>query len=88
VSWTPGTATTVRVTLIAAKGTTEDGSVSCSVDDSAGTVSFPTALLSKLTTGDTGIITLTRTSLTTATGNNATVQLASTTSSTGLVKLQ
>jgi hypothetical protein len=88
VSWTPGTATTVRVTLIVAKGMTEDGSISCSVDDSAGTVSFPTALLSKLTTGDTGIISLTRTSLTTTTGSNATVQLASTTSSTGLVKLQ
>ena len=88
VSWTPGTATTVRVTLIAAKGTAEDGSISCSVDDSAGTVSFPTALLSKLTTGDTGIVSLTRTSLNTATGSNVTVQLASTTSSTGLVKFQ
>jgi hypothetical protein len=88
VSWTPGTATSVRVTLIAAKGTAEDGSISCSVDDSAGTVSFPMALLSKITTGDTGVLSLTRQSVNQATGNNVSVQLVSTTATTGIVKFQ
>jgi hypothetical protein len=88
VSWTAGTATTVRVTLIAAKGTAGDGIISCSVDDSAGTVTVPTALLSKLATGDTGVLSLTRQEVNTATGNNVTVQLLSSTSATGIVKFQ
>ncbi len=88
VSWTAGTATTVRVTLLAAKGTAGDGLISCSVDDSAGTVTVPTALLSKFATGDTGALSLTRQSTNTATGANVTVQLLSSTTSTGLVKFQ
>jgi hypothetical protein len=88
VSWTAGTATTVRVTLIAAKGTAGDGVISCSVDDSAGTVTVPTALLSKLTTGDTGVLSLVRQEVNTATGNNVTVQLLSSTTATGIVKFQ
>lgn len=88
VSWTPGTATTVRVTLIAAKGTVEDGSISCSVNDSAGTVTVPTAFLSKLTTGDTGVISLTRQAVSQATGNNVSVQLVSASTTTGIAKFQ
>lgn len=88
VSWTAGTATTVRVTLLAAKGTAGDGLISCSVDDSAGTVTVPTALLSKLTTGDNGVLSLTRQSVNMATGANVSVQLLSSTTATGIVKFQ
>jgi hypothetical protein len=88
VSWTAGTATTVRVTLLAAKGTAGDGLISCSVNDSAGTVTVPTALLSKLTTGDNGVLSLTRQSVNMATGANVSVQLLSSTTSAGLVKFQ
>ena len=52
------------------------------------TVTVPTALLSKLTTGDTGVLSLTRQSVNMATGANVSVQLLSSSTSTGLVKFQ
>jgi hypothetical protein len=51
-------------------------------------VSVPTALLSKLTTGDVGTITLTRSTVTTVTGSNATVELVGTATASGLLKYQ
>ena len=84
ISWTASTATTVRLLMIAAKS----GAISCSVADSAGTLTVPTALLSKLTTNDTGLISLTRQLVTPATVTNATVQLVSTSTTTGTAKFQ
>jgi len=88
VKWTPGTGTDVRLFVDALKGTAQQGAITCDAADSAGTVSVPMALLSKLATGDTGVITLTRSNLTTATDANTTVDLLSTTSTGGTAKFQ
>jgi hypothetical protein len=88
VTWTAGNATSMVVLLTAVKGKAGDGSILCDVADSAGTVSVPTALLSKLTTGDVGTITLTRSTVTTVTGSNATVELVGTATASGLLKYQ
>jgi hypothetical protein len=92
VTWTASTATTVHVSLAAYKGGGDagalvgDGLITCSADDSAGTVTVPTALLSKLTSGDSGLITITRQSQNTVTGPNATVGLTGTATADGLLK--
>ena len=88
VKWTAGTGTDVRLFIDALKGTTQEGSITCDEADSAGTVTVPTALLSKLATGDAGIITLTRSNLVSATDSNATVDLISTTTTGGTAKFQ
>jgi hypothetical protein len=88
VKWTAGTATTVRLFVDALKGTTQEGSITCDVADSVGTVTVPKALLGKFATGDAGIITLTRTNVTPATDPNATVDLLSTTTTGGTAKFQ
>ena len=88
VSWTAGNGINVRVLLAAAKGTAADGSITCVVPDSAGTVSVPSALLGKFATGDTGLISLTRTSSNQVSGANATVLMAATTSVGGTAKFQ
>jgi hypothetical protein len=46
------------------------------------------ALLSKLATGDTGVVTLTRSNLATASDDNTTVDLLSTTTTGGTTKFQ
>ncbi|MGH7294841.1 MAG: hypothetical protein ACRELB_07910, partial [Polyangiaceae bacterium] len=54
ISWTAGNGTNVHVLIQAFKGTAGDGSITCTVADSAAAVSVPSALLGKLTTGDNG----------------------------------
>ncbi len=81
ISWTVGNGTNVT-TLLAVKS----GTITCQVSDSAGTVSVPSALLGKLTTGQEGVLTLSRSTSTKVTGPNATVTLIGTTSSGGLIK--
>jgi hypothetical protein len=88
ISWTAGNGTNVHVLIAAAKGTAGDGTITCTVADSAGTVSVPSALLGKLTTGDNGLISLTRTTVTTVSGPNASVGLGATSSTSGLAKFQ
>jgi hypothetical protein len=88
LSWTPGTGTNVRLIVGAFDKTTEEGSITCDAADSAGTVTVPTALLSKFATGDTGVLTLTRSNVTTATDLNTTIDLISTTSTAGTLKFQ
>jgi len=88
VKWTPGTGTDVRLFVDALKGTTQEGAITCDAADSAGTVSVPAALLAKFATGDTGLITLTRSNVSTATDANTTVDLLSTTSTGGAAKFQ
>ncbi|HEY6464175.1 MAG TPA: hypothetical protein VIY73_28605, partial [Polyangiaceae bacterium] len=88
ISWTAGNGTAVHVLVDAVKSTTSAGTITCSATDSAGTVTVPAALLGKFTTGDTGVITMTRSSVTQVTGPNATVSLISTSSTGGTVKLQ
>jgi len=81
ISWTAGNGTNVT-TLLAVKS----GTITCQVSDSAGAVSVPSALLGKLTTGQEGVLTLSRSTSSTVTGPNATVTLIGTTSSGGLIK--
>ena len=88
VKWTPGSASTVRLFVDAVKGTAQVGSIACDVADSAGSATVPAALLSKLTTGDGGVITLTRATVTPATDGNATVDLLSTVTTGGTAKFQ
>jgi hypothetical protein len=88
VSWTASTATSMEVLIDAIKTNKGDGTITCLVADSAGTVSVPSALLGKLTTGDTGLISLTRTNLTKSTDGNVTVNLTSTVTAAGAVKFQ
>jgi hypothetical protein len=88
VTWTPGTGTDVRLFVDALKGTAQEGAITCDAADSAGTVTVPAALLAKLATGDTGVITLTRSNLSTGTDANTTVDLLSTTSTGGTAKFQ
>jgi hypothetical protein len=87
VSWTAGNGTNVTISLAAFKGKAGDGLITCSVSDT-GSTTVPLALLSKLTTGDTGLMSLVRTSLTKVTGPNATVGLIGTTTTGGVVKYQ
>ena len=63
------------------RGTTRH--ITCSVADSAGTVTVPTALLGKFTSGEAGLITLTRTNVTKSTDGNVTVNLVSTVTTGG-----
>ncbi|HEY3821159.1 MAG TPA: hypothetical protein VGL81_28535 [Polyangiaceae bacterium] len=88
VKWTPGTGTGVHLFVDALKGTAQEGAITCDASDSAGTVTVPMALLSKLATGDTGVVTLTRSNLATASDDNTTVDLLSTTTTGGTTKFQ
>jgi hypothetical protein len=88
ISWTAGNGTTVHVLIDAVKGTTNEGTISCSAADSAHTVTVPSALLGKFASGDTGLITLNRSSVTQVTGPNATVSLISTSTTGGTAKFQ
>lgn len=86
-AWTAdSTATGDKVVLAIA--TTADGSITCTADDSAGTVTVPNMLLSNFSAGM-GFVTLTRTNSSMATGpNNATVSLDHTTSILGSATIQ
>jgi hypothetical protein len=88
VSWTQGNGSGVTVFLAALKGTKDDGAITCAAPDSAGTISVPSALLGKFTTGDTGLMTLRRTTTTQVNAPNATVEMIGGTSAGGLVKYQ
>lgn len=83
ISWTPGTGTTVGV-LVDAKG----GAITCSVDDSAGTVTVPAQLLQNYASGTEGIVSVTRTNLVKSTESNATVSFVSTNTTGGTVKFE
>lgn len=84
VSWTASTSTGVEVVL----STGKSGSITCAVADSAGTVTVPTALLSKFTSGEAGLITLSRTNVTKSVDGNVTVNLVSTVTAAGTAKFQ
>ncbi len=88
LSWTPGTGTNVRLIVGAFEKTTGEGSITCDAADTAGTVTVPTALLSKFASGDTGVLTLTRSNVVAATDANTTIDLISTTSTAGTLKFQ
>jgi hypothetical protein len=83
VTWTSGTG---NITLIASalKGTASDGVIICTATDT-GTMTLPTALLTKFTANDTGSLSLSRTISSDASVDNATITLASSTSALGLV---
>ncbi len=81
ISWTVGNGANVT-TLLAVKS----GTITCQVNDSAGTVSVPATLLGKLTTAQEGVLTLSRSGSTKVTGPNASVTLIGTTSSGGVIK--
>ncbi len=85
VTWAAGNGTNVVVTLAAIKSKAGDGLITCQGSDS-GSVAVPTALLSKFTSGDTGLLTVTRQNATKVTGPNATVELIGTTSASGVLK--
>jgi hypothetical protein len=88
ISWTPGNGQGVSVFLAAVKGTKDDGAITCAVADSAGTISVPSALLGKFTTGDTGLVSLHRTTASQVSAPNATVEMIGGTTTGGLAKYQ
>ncbi len=82
VTWTSATGR-IQLTLVALKGTSADGSITCSSTTDTGTMSVPSALLQKFSAADTGIISLSRTISSDASPDNATVTLSSSTSTSG-----
>jgi hypothetical protein len=79
-TWTPGPAGS-KVTLNIYASTS--GSISCTADDSAGTVTVPTALLSLFTSTDTGTLAITRAANTAVTATNANVSITASISGPG-----
>ncbi len=76
VTWTPGSGDTVELQLSATNGTADDGSIDCTVPDSDGTITVPSALLGNFTANDKGSALLVRSWANTATGANVTVYLS------------
>ena len=89
VQWTAGTADSVLLAMGALNSNNKpDGSITCLAKDSAGMISVPGALLAKLTSGDVGGISLSRTTTKVGTGPNVTVGLVSTSTTSGALKFQ
>lgn len=88
VTWTPGPGASdmMTLTLAAVKATQADGSLSCLVKDSAGTLTVTKDLLSMFGSTDVGTIGLQRTSSDTVTIDNALIELTSNTVVNGSAK--
>jgi hypothetical protein len=82
VKWTSATGA-IQLVLVALKGTSADGTITCSSATDPGTMTVPSTLLQKFSAADTGIISLSRTMSADASPDNATVTLSSSTSISG-----
>jgi hypothetical protein len=90
ITWTAGTTagSLAFFALAALKGSTSDGTITCQVMDSAGTLTVPRALLGMMTTGDNLTIALDRLTTNKVTTGNVTVRVDAFAETAGAGKLQ
>jgi hypothetical protein len=87
LAWTPGPgATDVMAVSLSDLAATNAGIISCRGNDSAGQIVVSKTLLAKFAAGDTGSVSMQRTSLDTVTIDNALIELTSNTLGGGAVK--